>query len=228
MSSKTQIKRSIFGIAIFAALVLAPIAKADFQPTGYAAGSQQFGLSIGGSPNAGGFSGLWNGSPITFWCIELTQYFSFGSHYTYGVSQPNNATFTLLGKLFTEAYGMALLDSTHSAAFQLAIWEIVYDSGSLQLGSGAFSVLNNYGHPATVSLAQTWLNGLAATSNSYTLYQLSNATHQDFITASRVPVPIGGGNVPEPAPIALLLAALLAAFAVSRSIAAGKGTANRP
>ena len=80
-----------------------------FHTTGYAAGSQQFGLSFGGSPNAGGFTGTWNGNAMTFWCVELDQFFAFGQDYTYTASLPNNAVFTLLGKLFTEASGFALM-----------------------------------------------------------------------------------------------------------------------
>jgi hypothetical protein len=45
--------------------------------------------------------------------------------------------FTMLGQLFTEAYQYATLDAQHSAAFQLAIWEIVYDPIS-NLGLGSF------------------------------------------------------------------------------------------
>lgn len=190
-----------------AALLAAPLAQADFHPTGYAAGSQQFGLSIGGSPNAGGFEGTWNGASLVFWCVELTQFFSFGGHYT--DYTPSAATNDLLSKLFTEAYGSALSSEANSAAFQLAIWEIIYDSGDLHLDTGAFKVLNNHGHSATVTLAQSWLDGLTGASAAYTLFFLNSPDHQDFVTASRVPV--GTTQVPEPGTAALLLVALLAA-----------------
>lgn len=209
------IKRAISGLAVCAALISAPAALADFHPTGYAVGSQQFGLSMGGSPNAGGFAGTWDTNPIIFWCVELDQYFSFGASYVYSASLPNNATFTLLGKLFTEAYGSALSDEMHSAAFQLAVWEIVFDGGNLDLGSGGFKILNNYGHPATVTLAQQWLNGLAITPDNYDVYFLENGSHQNFITSTNVGV-TDRGRVPEPAPIALLGAALVAALFVTR------------
>ncbi len=60
----------------------------------------------------------------------------FNHSYDYTPSIPNDATYTMLGQLFHEAYGSALSDTTHSAAFQLAIWEIIYD-GDLDLGVGA-------------------------------------------------------------------------------------------
>ena len=210
------IKRAISGLAVCAALVLAPAAQADFHTNGYANGSQQFVLSMGGSQNAGGFTGTWDGDPIIFWCVELTQFFSFGSTYVYSASLPNNATFTLLGKLFTEAYGSALSDTSHSAAFQLAVWEIFFDGGNLNLTSGGFKVTNDNGNGATVTLAQQWLDGLANTPDSYDIYFLHNDAHQDFITSTHVRVPVPPGQVPEPAPIALLGAALLAALFFTR------------
>ncbi len=213
MAPTLALKRALSGLAVCLALMLAPVAQADFQTNGYAIGAQRFGLSFGGSPNAGAFTGTWDGDPIIFWCVELSQFFSFGSSYTYSASLPNNATFTLLGKLFTEAYGSALSDATHSAAFQLAVWEIVFDSGSLNLGSGGFSVVNNYGNGATVTLAQQWLDGLANTPDNYDVYLLHNDKHQDFITGDRVKIP---GQVPVPAPLALLGAALVAALFFTR------------
>src|SRR4030095_10221910 len=123
------IKRAISGLAVCAGLVFSPAALADFHTTGYAVGSQQFGLSMGGSPSAGGFAGTWDGDPIIFWCVELTQYFSFGANYVYSPSLPNNATFTLLGKLFTEAYGSALSAEMHLGAVQLAVLEHIFVRG---------------------------------------------------------------------------------------------------
>ena len=205
----SPLRTTLVAMAACVALTTAPIARADFVPSGYAAGAQQFGLSIGGSPSAGGFQGTWNGAPIVFWCIQLTQFFSFGTHYT--DYTPSLATNSLLSRLFTEVGGSALTDSTHSAAFQLAIWEIVYDAGDLHLNAGAFKVLNNNGHAATVTLAQSYLDGLATALESYTLYYLTSPAHQDFVTASPVPVPPPIRDVPEPAPMMLLAAAVIAA-----------------
>ena len=79
-------------------MAAAPHAKADFVPGGYQIGSQQFGLT-GGTFSAGAFKGTWNGTPIIFWCIELTQTFSFGTHFT--TYTPSVASNTLLSQLFT-------------------------------------------------------------------------------------------------------------------------------
>lgn len=208
MNIKAKLRSGVCVVAICAGVTAAPMAQADFVPGSYAVGSQQFNLSIGGSPGAGGFQGLWNGNTIYFWCIELTQFFSPGTHYTNQYT-PSLATNTLLSKLFTEAYGSALSNATNSAAFQLAIWEIIYDSGDLHLNGGAFKVLGDNGHSATVTIAQGWLDGLTGASAGYTLYFLTAPGNQDFVTASRIPVPTT--KVPEPGSLALLTAALLAA-----------------
>jgi hypothetical protein len=186
----------------------------------YTVGSQTFGLSIGGTVGAGGFSGTFDGSPIQFWCAELTQFFSPGASYVYTESLPNNATFTILGRLFHEAYGAALSDAEHSAAFQLAIWEILYD-GDLDLLAGGFQVTNNHGHGATVTLAQGWLDNLGSFSDNYDVFLLQNDAHQDFIT----PGPSGRRETPEPTPLALVGAGLLAMIVASRRRTAGAPTA---
>ncbi len=183
--------------------------------TGFKAGSQSFGLSLNGSSSnvsAGGYTGTWNSSAIVFWCIELTQYFGFGGNYTdYTASLPGNSSFGMLGQLFNEAYGTTT-DARHSAAFQLAIWEIIYD-GDLDLHAGGFHVTS--GDAATITLAQGWLNALGNFSDTYNLVWLHSDSHQDFVTFGRPFVDLRS-TVDEPAPLALLAAALVVAFAGRR------------
>ena len=194
-------------------LSTAPLAAADpLGTTGFVAGSQSFGLSIGGSPHTGGFEGTWNAADIIFWCVELTQFFGFGNTYNdYVATYPDNPVMTLLGQLFTQAYAEATMDATHSAAFQLAIWEIVYDSGNLNINGGSFYVTNNKGNPATVALAQQWLSNLGNFADEYDLVLLHSASRQDFIS-------FGGpfNKVPEPASLLLVSAAFIAMAGVLR------------
>ena len=205
MKIPTLLQRALVAGALATSLGLAtPVQAGVLIGTGYAIGSQSFGLSIGGSPGAGGFVGTFDGDPIQFWCAELTQNFAFNHSYNYTPSIPNDATYTLLGRLFHEAYGSALSDTTHSAAFQLAIWEIIYD-GDLDLSVGGFRVTDPKGHAATVALAQTWLNNLLNYSDNYDVVLLHNADRQDFITGSCCK-----RDAPEPASTALVGAGLLA------------------
>jgi hypothetical protein len=204
-------KHAVFSLAAMAVVCAAPLAEADTLGTsGYAYGSQSFTLIQGGTQSAGGFAGTWNSAGIEFWCIELNQQFGFGGSYSdYVATVPNSAIFTMLGQLFTQAHSAANDSAMNSAAFQLAIWEIVYDS-DLNLGGGDFRVLG--GNAATVALAQSWLSALGNFSDNYHLVLLHSATHQDFVTF---------GNpfrhlVPEPAPLVLLTAALLAVLVVRR------------
>jgi len=188
-------------------------AQADFVPGGYQIGSQQFGLT-GGTFDAGGFKGTWNATPIIFWCIELTQTFSFGAHYT--TYTPSAASNALLSQLFTAAYAGALSSTQNSAAFQLAIWEIIYDGGDLNLSGGGFKVLDNKGNGATVATAQGFLNSVLAASPTYNLFFLTEANHQDFVTANLIPTTTT--RVPEPGSLALIAIALIAAgFVRARS-----------
>jgi hypothetical protein len=180
---------------------------------------QQFGLSTGQTVHAGGFKGTWDDGtgplPLQFWCAELSQTFYFHVPYEYTASIPNNATYTRLGELFHEAYGVALTDTAHSAAFQLAIWEILFDGTDLNLSGGGFKVTDNKGNGATVTLAQGWLDNLGSFTDNFDVTFLSNPDHQDFITGTP-PKGCCRQEAPEPAPLALLGAGLVAMIVASR------------
>lgn len=210
MNLVSTFRKLLMLAAAAAMLCAAPVVTADSLATqGYANGSQSFGLSIGGNNvSAGGFKGTWDAQAIIFWCVQLNQYFEFGKTYTdYVPVVLDNGVMTLLGQLFHEAYGSALSSPTNSAAFQLAIWEIVYDSGNLNLGGGAFSVLNANGNAGTVAIAQQWLANLGNYTDNYNLILLHSEGHQDFITFG---APYFRYFVPEPASIALLVVAFCA------------------
>ncbi len=209
----TLVRRALAVAAIGAATFVVAPAQADtLHPTGFAQGEQTFGLSTGASVRTGGFEGEWNGSDVVFWCIQLDQFFNFGNSYTDYVPVPevSGTVATLLGKLFTQAFASALLDTDHSAAFQLAIWEIVYDPSSLNLSSGGFRVTQANGHTNTLSIAQNWLAHLGDFTNTYHLTFLQSPAHQDFVTFGR----IFAKSVPEPHPLALIALAMLAMIGV--------------
>jgi hypothetical protein len=213
MRLTAHLRAGLLAVALSSGLMAAHHAQADFVPGGYQIGSQQFGLT-GGTFDAGAFKGTWNATPIIFWCIELTQTFSFGTHFTTYV--PSAASNALLSQLFTAAYAGALSSTQNSAAFQLAIWEIIYDGGDLNLSGGGFKVLDNKGNAATVATAQGFLNSVLAALPSYNLVFLSESNHQDFVTANLIPTTTT--KVPEPGSLALIAIALIAAgFVRTRS-----------
>jgi hypothetical protein len=195
--------RALLGAAAGAALYAMPLAQADSLHTiGFANGSETFSLTAPSANNVrtGAFSGTWNGTPIVFFCFQLNQYFNFGTTYTdYTASNPSGPTFTLLSELFTEGFAQALDSTDNSAAFQLAVWEILYENGSpTDLRDGSFRVLSDNGNTPTVDAANYLLTHLPST-GLYSITLLYSQAHQDFIFGT-----LSLREAPEPSPLPLV------------------------
>jgi hypothetical protein len=167
---------------------------------------------------AGGFTGVWHSgtpdvaTPITFWCYELTQYFNPGTSYPNYTASPL-AGATQLAQLFQEAFGSAASSRINSAAFQLAVWELEYDSGNLNVNdtaSGFYATGGGADGAAARTQANTWLLGLGSP-GTWSITRLSNTIHQDFITGGDLPGACCKRTVPEPPVLPLVLAAMGAA-----------------
>lgn len=187
---------------------------ADVRFNGFANGQETVHLSLT-TPNtainefvyAGGFSATLDGGPsFTTYCIDVYHLLSFGTTYSdYSVVPgtahvfANTLANTDIGKLYAE--GNAVNDATAQAAFQIAVWEIAYETGgAYDLGSGSAKF---YGGTADTSgaltLAASWLNALPGVTRSpYSLSVLESGIHQDQVTA-----------VPEPSTYLLMAGGLL-------------------
>jgi hypothetical protein len=152
-------------------------------------------------------------------CVELTQNVYFDHNYTYTVVDAENAGSPVLGatraNLIRELWGLHAADaltSAGAAAFQLAVWEIVYDTGA-NLASGSFQARATYtGDPIPVT-AQTWLGQLNGSHPLATLYGMSHPTIQDQVVFVPTLTPHNVESVPLPSAVwagAMLLAGLIA------------------
>ena len=226
MNIQSFARHALLALVAGAALCSGPIATANsvtLIPTGFANGSESFDFT--GEPfspvSAGAFAGTLDGNPIVFFCFELTQTFNFNPSpaYTYDDSVPSGPKFTALSELFTEGFGTALSSADFSVGFQLAVWEILQETtpASVSTGNGSFYVTNDHGNTGAVTRANDLLAGLPAT-GLYTIHLLQNESHQDFVYGT---LPLR--QVPEPAPLMLMGAAMIALFGMRRMVAMRKG-----
>lgn len=105
-----------------------------------------------------------------------------------------------LQKLFNAYYETLGSSATNSAAFQLAVWEIMNEASPADVTTGTFRVSSSSG---ATTQANYWLQSLASlpmnANGGWELTTWRSKTSQDQISASRVP---------EPASAALLLLGL--------------------
>ena len=138
----------------------------------------------------GDYTGL-TGTFATF-CIEVHQDVLPGNNYTYDVNTVANAPLpvnilygTPMGAIkadkISELYGRffaGLSTDTQYAAFQLAIWDFVYDGGG-SVGTGVFQA---QGFGAAMGLADAWIAAVDGTGPRMTgLGALSGDDWQDQI-----------------------------------------------
>jgi len=187
--------------------------------TGFAHGSETVGFSLvapnavaSGTVNAGGFATILNGNPsFVSYCVDLYQHIAFGTLYPEYTAPgtthlfANNRAYADLGRLYANA---GVVDSSvEEAAFQIAVWEIAYETtpGAYALGSGAASFSGGSAAGGALGLAATWLAGLGNGAGR-SINVLESADHQDVIFAP----------VPEPSSYMLMLAGLMATVEISR------------
>lgn len=150
--------------------------------------------------------------PTSFaaYCAELTQQLAFGTPYEYtrleGAVHFGAAKADDLSRLFSAA-PVFVIDGSTSAAFQSALWEILYEPGSTyDLTSGEFigEPLNAADLAGAAAFAQinTVLTNLSSFAPQYHIEALTNGQVQDLIIGT---APVA---VPEPQTWTLLLLGL--------------------
>ncbi len=162
--------------------------------------------------------------PLIAFCIELTQHVGYNNNYTYTIKAVEDAPLPgsnpipgtsgmgavkaahlteLYDRFYTDSPTDALYTSgTEAAAFQLAIWEIVYediDTYSFNLGTGDFYSNKAPTNAATVR-ANEMLGALSGSFfRSWDLFAMSNNSRQDHLIAFEREITTTGEPIPTPA-----------------------------
>lgn len=129
---------------------------------------------------------------FTSFCVDLEQVVRQGNDYRFNVLTTAQAGYTPEQDLALRTLWSQRIDSvvsaTTAAAFQLAVWEIRYDT-DMMLATGQFRATAG---ASAVAMAQQWLDGVTAAPTNRTLPELvvlQSATAQDQITVYEVPEP---------------------------------------
>jgi hypothetical protein len=185
--------------------MFAPAAYAGpLKATGFVVGSQTITLTDpvrNGNVSAGAFNLNPPAGEIAY-CIDLAQTISFGvlySDYT-KASLASDGVFSSsqkdkIAQLFHGFYTTSLLNSKNSAAFQLALWEIAFETGSTLDVDGALTGTRGVNYAtgsdapgSVIAIADGWLTGLSAFSTEWTgLFTYRSGEHQDQIVFHPVP-----------------------------------------
>lgn len=155
---------------------------------------------------AGGFALTDGVDAFTAWCLDVSTTIKLSSLYSETVTpfptDPLSATQVAnVKRLFNTAFaGLDLTQAVASAGFQLALWELVNETGpGFGLGSGSFTAWDN---AAAVAFADQLLAGLSnPETGRYRLTFLASADprakdghySQNLVTVSPVPLPAAGG-----------------------------------
>jgi hypothetical protein len=163
------------------------------------------GVMSGGTQgvNAGGFHVTDTISTNNFvaWCVDLldnltTPVLGTYTSTTTPFSDPwsiSSATQTVIKALFDTSYVNALTSAVNSAAFQLALWEIVYENPAnaynVSSGNGQFYTTTGGAVATAANNMLGNLNGPANNNFDVTYWQSNIVGRQDLVTVSEVPLP---------------------------------------
>jgi len=120
-------------------------------------------------------------------CVDLQNFINFGNSYTYQVWYANGRA-GALAALYTS---INWNDADEAVGFQLALWELVYDSynnpSNDDLFGGNFIVNSSYTSAGAISKAQFFLSQAQVPAPYF--YLRAEGEHQDLILVPYVPEP---------------------------------------
>lgn len=185
-------------------------------PYGYRNGTiTDDGTSEGASAGLFGFDvGATTGTSPIVWdttlqafCVQTNALLDTHNTLTYNLVSAldhfgNTTLVDQIGRLYT-GYSAEVTSADSSAAFQLALWELVDETtGTLGLENGSFTATSFNTARAT---ADAWLSSLSGITNGFNLFVLENESSQDLLVFKPAPTV----RVPEPGTLALMCLGLL-------------------
>jgi hypothetical protein len=212
MKTGSFVKRAMFVGAACAAMFVAPVGQAGTLTIDgiNGEGVTLIGAVTGGT-TAGTFHGTFETKPIYFWCIDLLKHVSVPggpyTDYTAADFQSAPLTFTeatLLKTLFSQAYAVPPTSAHAAAAFQVAIWDVIFDDDfKVATGGAGFGIAPS---GTLIADAQALVDSaIAGPTTNFLLTQLTSPSSQNFITPRLPRI-----ETPEPTGLALLGAGLVA------------------
>ena len=149
--------------------------------------------------SAGGFNMSDGTNSFIAWCIDLFDTIKTAAYTPGRPAQVSNAEEADLNRPFTLGRDTAQTDAITAAAFQVAIWEIVYETDAVYaLDAGNFTPSDN---ATVVTAAQGLLDNLGTNAGTSSLSFFASTTSQDLVSGQTAVVPL-------PASALLLLSGL--------------------
>lgn len=148
---------------------------------------------------------------IEAFCVQIDQFLTVNGDVEYtvmsGQSYFNNASIVNeIAKLYTGFYNDVISQASttnkkmYSSAFQVALWEIVYDSNSVDLLSDRYQ-LSATKREDVRAKATSWLGQLGGITSEFDVFVLQSETSQDLLVVN----PRFSTTVSEPGALGLFL-----------------------